>query len=156
MILLKEPQKTLESFETSIQKLQSSIISNENSTNNAYMEKKNVHARVYSLPHFPDLSRTLLPDSEDIGKFLQVTGTVVRMTVAKMLEYQKQFMCAKCKNVMTIEADFDQRFAIIPPKKCKIVDCGSTTIVSHTEGIIFGKDYQEIKIQVSDLLNFDL
>lgn len=57
-------------------------------------------------------------------------------------------MCGKCKNVMTIEADFDQRFAIISPKKCKNEECEGTTIVPHADGMIFVKDYQEIKIQV--------
>lgn len=148
--MLKQPEKTLNSFENSIYQLQSTIILNENGKeNDEFTEKKNVHARVFSLPHFPDLCRTLLPDSEDIGKFLQVTGTIVRMTVTKMLEYKKQFMCAKCKNLMTIEADFEQRFAIIPPKRCKIGECGSTTIISNADGSIFCKDYQEIKIQVT-------
>lgn len=112
--------------------------------------KHNVHARFFGLPVCPELHRTILPKNVDLGCFLKVTGTVVRVTQSKMLEYQRKYVCVKCKYENIIEAEFEHRYILKPPSKCGNSDkaCRSSTftqvqLVSREHC----KDYQEIKIQ---------
>ncbi|XP_068242848.1 DNA helicase MCM9-like [Palaemon carinicauda] len=67
-----------------------------------------------------------------------------------MLEYQKEFVCAKCKYVFTVKADHDQFYQLDKLSRCpnpngcysyNFHTLGSTSTLLHT------KDYQEIKIQ---------
>jgi DNA helicase MCM9 len=53
---------------------------------------------IIALPSCPELHRTVFPKNEDTGSFLRVTGTVVRTSSPKMLEYQRIFRCRKCKH----------------------------------------------------------
>ena len=36
----------------------------------------------------------------------------------KMLEYEREFMCLKCKQVFAVRADFEQCYALAPPTRC--------------------------------------
>ena len=65
--------------------------------------KTNIHARICSLPVCPELSRVNLPKTCDVGKFLSITGTVIRTTTIKMLEYERDFMCSQCKNIFSVQ-----------------------------------------------------
>lgn len=77
-----------------------------------------------------------------------ILGTVVRITVSKMLEYKRQYRCAKCKNIFTVEADYSQRFIFQTPKVCPMGECFGKNII-HIQSLDQGscKDYQEIKLQ---------
>ncbi|XP_022825987.1 DNA helicase MCM9-like [Spodoptera litura] len=112
--------------------------------------KRNIHARFFGLPVCPELHRTVFPKNVDLGCFLKVTGTVVRVTQSKMLEYQRKYVCMKCKYENCVEAEFENRYILRPPSKCgnDIKACKSSTfsqvpLVSREHC----KDYQEIKIQ---------
>ncbi|KAF2902861.1 hypothetical protein ILUMI_03319 [Ignelater luminosus] len=76
-------------------------------------------------------------------------GTVVRVTASKMLEYQRPYMCTKCKYTEIVEAVYDQKYIIIAPKKCPNPEkCSGTNLVSISDLDVENcKDYQEIKIQ---------
>lgn len=41
--------------------------------------KPNVHCRIYQLPAWSYINRTVFPDKRDVGKFLQVTGRYFKM-----------------------------------------------------------------------------
>ncbi|XP_063908869.1 DNA helicase MCM9-like isoform X2 [Zophobas morio] len=71
------------------------------------------------------------------------------MTAVKMLEYQRQYICTKCKYVMMVMAEFEMKNIITPPKKCgNPEECKGTNIVSMGElNAEFCKDYQEIRMQ---------
>lgn len=80
-----------------------------------------------------------------------VSGTVVRVTQSKMLEYQRKYVCVKCKFENCTEAEFENRYILKAPSKCAsdVKPCRSSTftqvpLVSREHC----KDYQEIKIQV--------
>ncbi|XP_042214079.1 DNA helicase MCM9-like, partial [Homarus americanus] len=80
--------------------------------------KTNIHARITGLPTCPELYRHAVPRTSDVGRLLCVSGTVVRTTAAKMLEYQKDFMCIQCKHVFTVKADHDQYYVMNKPSRC--------------------------------------
>ncbi|XP_031340203.1 DNA helicase MCM9-like isoform X2 [Photinus pyralis] len=118
-----------------------------NNTNLSF--KHNIHARVFGLPACPELHRKIFPYSEDLGLFLQIRGTVIKTKDPKILEYHRLYRCTKCKYVETVTASYDQKFIIVPPKRCPNPEqCGGRNFVG-VGGLVAEncKDYQEIKIQ---------
>lgn len=115
--------------------------------------KKNVHARIFGLPVCPELHRTIFPKNVDLGCFLKVTGTIVRVTQAKMLEYQRKYVCVKCKFENCVQAEFEHRYVLKAPSRCgnnqvNKARCTSSTFTQvNLVSREYCKDYQEIKIQ---------
>jgi DNA helicase MCM9 len=144
--ILKEPEKSLQEWDAALRKIQMDMTSESEGN---YTIKKHVHCRIYSLPMFPELHRTKFPQNDDANKFLQVTGTVIRMTSMRMLEFQREYVCTKCKHVMTVNAEYEMKNMIKPPNKClNPVECKGTNVVSMGDlSPEFCKDYQEIRMQ---------
>ncbi|NXO97120.1 MCM9 helicase, partial [Certhia brachydactyla] len=113
--------------------------------------KQNIHARVSGLPVCPELTREHIPKSKDVGHFLSVTGTVIRTSSVKVLEFERSYICNKCKHVFVVKADFEQYYAFCRPAACLNEEgCNSTkfTCLSGTASSpTCCRDYQEIKIQ---------
>ncbi|XP_054285857.1 DNA helicase MCM9-like [Macrosteles quadrilineatus] len=111
--------------------------------------KSKVHARMTALPVCPELHRTVFPKGEDVGSFLRVVGTVVRTAAPKMLEFQRTYICAKCKHQTNVKADYEKYYVISAPSGCGNPEgCKSTTLTAVKSMDHFSyKDYQEIKIQ---------
>ncbi|GLH03509.1 DNA replication licensing factor Mcm2 [Gryllus bimaculatus] len=111
--------------------------------------KTRIHARVTALPVCPELHRSIFPRNDDIGSFLRLSGTIVRITSAKMLEYRRNYRCTKCKHNFIVKADYEQYYIIQTPNICRNPEgCNGTKIVPE-KGIEQANymDYQEIKIQ---------
>ncbi|XP_047184353.1 DNA helicase MCM9 isoform X4 [Scophthalmus maximus] len=109
-----------------------------------------LHARITGLPVCPELTRDTIPRSRDVGHFLSVTGTVIRTSVAKVLEYERDYMCTKCRHVFAMQADFDQFNVFVLPVACPNPDaCNSYKFSCLSRGSepAACRDYQEIKIQ---------
>ncbi|CAB3360901.1 Hypothetical predicted protein [Cloeon dipterum] len=114
-----------------------------------FVTKTKIHTRFSSLPACPELHRAAFPRNEDINSFLRVTGTVVRTSVSKMLEYQRIYKCKKCKFANVVKADYELNYYIVPPKKCGHPDgCGNGNfeVIQPADGLNY-KDFQEIKLQ---------
>ncbi|XP_031467195.1 DNA helicase MCM9 [Phasianus colchicus] len=113
--------------------------------------KPNLHARISGLPICPELTREHIPKTRDVGHFLSVTGTVIRTSLVKVLEFERSYICNKCKHVFVAKADFEQYYAFCRPSACLNEDgCNSTkfTCLSGTSSSPTScRDYQEIKIQ---------
>ncbi|NXN54565.1 MCM9 helicase, partial [Rynchops niger] len=113
--------------------------------------KQNLHARVSGLPVCPELTREHIPKTRDVGHFLSVTGTVIRTSLVKVLEFERSYICNKCKHVFVVKADFEQYYAFCRPSACLNEEgCNSTkfTCLSGTTSSPAScRDYQEIKIQ---------
>ncbi|KAM4529974.1 DNA helicase MCM9-like isoform 2-T2 [Fundulus diaphanus] len=108
------------------------------------------HTRITGLPVCPELTRHTIPRSRDVGHFLSVTGTVIRTSVAKVLEYERDYMCTKCHHVFKVQADFDQFYTFVQPVGCpNPVGCNSIkfTCLSGGSEPAACRDYQELKIQ---------
>ncbi|CAK1544108.1 unnamed protein product [Leptosia nina] len=153
--VLCSPIETLPICSEDIIKLQRNILENAEYSHlvsklNHCSLKKNVHARFFGLPVCPELHRTIFPKNVDLGCFLRVNGTVVRVTQAKMLEYQRKYVCAKCKYENIIKADFENRYIVKAPTKCRNIEnrcrCSTFTQINLVSRE-YCKDYQEIKIQ---------
>ncbi|NWV09794.1 MCM9 helicase, partial [Ptilonorhynchus violaceus] len=113
--------------------------------------KQNLHARVSGLPVCPELTREHIPKSKDVGHFLSVTGTVIRTSSVKVLEFERSYICNKCKHVFVVKADFEQYYTFCRPSACLNEEgCNSTKFMclsGTTSSPTCCRDYQEIKIQ---------
>ncbi|XP_063400645.1 DNA helicase MCM9-like [Mytilus trossulus] len=148
-VLLSNPDKLFPVFDAAMVESQSVLMTN-HPQKNVMNVKKHIHARIMSLPVCPELTRTTLPRTADVDSFLSITGTVIRTTVMKMLEYEKEYICAKCRSIFTVEADIEQFYSVGKPSKCTNEACNSTnfTLVNDTGGQpVNCRNYQEIKVQ---------
>ncbi|XP_004673870.2 PREDICTED: DNA helicase MCM9 [Condylura cristata] len=113
--------------------------------------KQNLHARISGLPVCPELVREHIPKTKDVGHFLSVTGTVIQTSLVKVLEFERDYMCNKCKHVFVVKADFEQYYTFCQPSSCPSLDsCDSskfTCLSGLSSSVTKCRDYQEIKIQ---------
>ncbi|CAH1787204.1 unnamed protein product [Owenia fusiformis] len=115
--------------------------------------KERIHARVMGLPVCPELCRETLPKAADIGTYLCITGTVIRTSQVRMLEYEKEFICNTCKHIFNVKADFDQYYSVCRPNKCPNTEdnCSNTSnfspVVDAGGPPVKCRNYQEVKIQ---------
>lgn len=111
------------------------------------------------MPVCPELVREHIPKTKDVGHFLSVTGTVIRTSLVKILEFEREYMCNKCKHVFVVKADFEQYYVFCRPSSCPSSEnCGSskfTCLSGSASSPVRCRDYQEIKIQeqVNDQIN---
>ncbi|XP_071525523.1 uncharacterized protein [Panulirus ornatus] len=148
--LLASPVKLLPVLDTGLHCAASKLLEEVGRDKEGLSIKANIHARITGLPTCPELFRHAVPRTCDVGRLLCVSGTVVRTTAAKMLEYQKEFICTKCRHVFTVKSDHDQYYQLNKPNRCPNPgECYSNNfnplgVSSHP---LHTKDYQEIKIQ---------
>lgn len=68
----------------------------------------------------------------------------------QILEYERDYMCTKCRHVFTVQADFEQFYTFVQVATCPNPDgCNSfkfTCLSGGAEPAVC-RDYQEIKIQ---------
>ncbi|RXG69107.1 DNA helicase MCM9 [Armadillidium vulgare] len=147
--ILAYPVKMLTIFDAALTKGLSQLYDREISDRHLTL-KLNVHVRLTGLPRYPELYRHSIPHSIDVNRILCLTGTVVRTISPKMLEYQREYFCSKCKHTFTVKADYSLYYQLRKPPRCPNPNtCYSTNFspscneqkFSHT------KDYQELKIQ---------
>jgi DNA replicative helicase MCM subunit Mcm2 (Cdc46/Mcm family) len=115
-----------------------------------------VHARLVHLP--PSCCQTSLGtvQAQDVGKIVQVSGTVVRASPVQMYESARTFQCRGsqgCQRIVRVHADLEQRHnALVTPTRCPLlgndngVRCRGTNLQVVDGGSVH-TDYQEVKIQ---------
>ncbi|XP_029452280.1 DNA helicase MCM9 isoform X2 [Rhinatrema bivittatum] len=146
------PSEVLPVFDSALRRAALTILQSASpSPNDGLLMKPNLHARITGLPVCPELTREHIPKTRDVGRFLSVTGTVIRTSLVKVLEFERDYMCSKCKHVLTVKADFEQYYAFSCPTSCPNEQgCNSTrfTCLSDSSSAPSScRDYQEIKIQ---------
>ncbi|XP_034965068.1 DNA helicase MCM9 [Zootoca vivipara] len=144
------PNEVLPIFDNALRRAAVSLSQSVPQTDD-FVVKQNLHARISGLPVCPELTREHIPKTKDVGHFLSVTGTVIRTSLVKVLEFERDYMCNKCKHVFVVKADFEQYYAFCRPPACPNEEgCNSSkfTCLSGTScGPNSCRDYQEIKIQ---------
>ena len=91
-----------------------------------------------------------MPKGYDVGKIIQLSGKVVKITSPRVLSTGKAYLCGACKSTSISKADPSQ-FNYIPfPAKCP--NCkvkGQMKSEGKDDGtdLCMAKDMQEIKIQ---------
>ena len=113
-----------------------------------------VHARIFHLP--PTCSRTSVAyEATDVGKIVQLSGTVVRTSPVQMYESARTYKCTGkngCSRTFVQDADLEQKNnAMVIPDRCPLYTkegqrCQGTNLKATKDGSVH-TDYQEIKIQ---------
>ncbi|XP_060528115.1 DNA helicase MCM9-like isoform X2 [Cylas formicarius] len=149
--LLSDPEDSFKRWSEAVFVVQHKLINerNESEHEHNYKFKVKVTCRIHSLPPWPHVNRVRFPRSDDVDQFLQISGTVVKIWSRKLLEYQRSYICTKCKYVVIVEALLEKRNMIKQPKKCTNPEgCSGKSLVNFGElDSTNCKDYQEIKIQ---------
>ncbi|XP_062323591.1 DNA helicase MCM9 [Osmerus eperlanus] len=144
------PSEVLTIFDNALHRAADTLTSESSSQCGGHKVKHNLHARITGLPVCPEITRENIPRSRDVGHFLSVTGTVIRTSAAKVLEYERDYMCAKCRHVFSVQGDFEQYYAFSPPSACPNqhgCDSYKFTCLSGGSAPSACRDFQEIKIQ---------
>uniref|UniRef100_A0A672Q3E1 DNA helicase MCM9 n=1 Tax=Sinocyclocheilus grahami TaxID=75366 RepID=A0A672Q3E1_SINGR len=145
------PSQVLPVFDNALHRVAQTISRSSSSPQERFKLKHNLHVRISGLPMCPELTRDHIPKARDVGHFLSVTGTVIRTSVTKVLEYEKDYMCNKCRHVFSVQASFEQFYTFTPPTSCpneEGCNCFKFTCLSGSDAPPAAcKDYQEIKIQ---------
>jgi len=148
--VIARPRQLLPVFDDAI-KAAATTIYTDHPDRDSMVWKPNLHARLSNLPICPELTRSTLPRADDIGRFLSITGTVIRTSTVKTLEYERTFTCTKCKHSFMVQADLHQYNAIPTPLRCPSEGgspCdGNKFDVDETGMMTAVQDYQEIKVQ---------
>ncbi|XP_054832390.1 DNA helicase MCM9 isoform X1 [Eublepharis macularius] len=144
------PNEVLPIFDNALRRTALSVFQSVSQAHD-FSIKQNLHARISGLPVCPELTRENIPKTKDVGHFLSVTGTVIRTSLVKVLEFERDYMCNKCKHVFVVKADFEQYYTFCRPSACPSEEgCNSSkfTCLSGTSCAPSScRDYQEIKIQ---------
>ncbi|XP_075410735.1 DNA helicase MCM9 isoform X1 [Tenrec ecaudatus] len=144
------PNEVLTVFDSALRRSALSVLQSLSQTEDVSM-KQNLHARISGLPICPELVREHIPKTKDVGHFLSVTGTVIRTSLVKVLEFERDYMCNKCKHVFVVKADFEQFYTFCRPSSCPILEGCDSTKFTCLSGVSSSpamcRDYQEIKIQ---------
>uniref|UniRef100_A0A671NPC9 DNA helicase MCM9 n=1 Tax=Sinocyclocheilus anshuiensis TaxID=1608454 RepID=A0A671NPC9_9TELE len=145
------PSQVLPVFDNALHRVAQTISQSSSSPQESFKLKHNLHVRISGLPMCPELTRDHIPKARDVGHFLSVTGTVIRTSVTKVLEYERDYMCNKCRHVFSVQASFEQFYTFTPPTSCPNEEgCNSfkfTCLSGSDAPPAACKDYQEIKIQ---------
>ncbi|XP_029799585.1 DNA helicase MCM9 isoform X2 [Suricata suricatta] len=144
------PNEVLTVFDSALRRSALTILQSLPQPEGASM-KQNLHARISGLPVCPELVREHIPKTKDVGHFLSVTGTVIRTSVVKILEFERDYMCNKCKHVFVVKADFELYYAFCRPSSCPSLESCDSSKFTCLSGLSSSptkcRDYQEIKIQ---------
>ncbi|KAM9154414.1 DNA helicase MCM9 isoform 1-T1 [Pangshura tecta] len=144
------PNEVLPIFDSALRRAAMTALQSASQTHD-FSIKQNLHARISGLPVCPELTRERIPKTRDVGHFLSITGTVIRTSLVKVLEFERDYICNKCKHVFVVKADFEQYYAFFRPSTCPNEEgCNSSkfTCLSGTSSVPTScRDYQEIKIQ---------
>ncbi|XP_028364199.1 DNA helicase MCM9 isoform X1 [Phyllostomus discolor] len=144
------PNEVLTVFDSSLRRSALTILESLSQPEGVSM-KQNLHARISGLPVCPELVREHIPKTKDVGHFLSVTGTVIRTSLVKILEFEREYICNKCKHVFMVKADFEQYYTFCRPSSCPSLESCNSSKFTCLSGLSSSptkcRDYQEIKIQ---------
>lgn len=162
--LLNDPHSQLPLWNSALLSAQKQLLEGNAFLDADFQIKENCHVRFVQLPASNGRSYLrVFPNHDQVGRFVQVKGNVVRMTQAKLLECRREYVCGKCSNERLVEAQYAKMFVIDAPRGC-IAKGGRGGGEGNNEGGCRGTmypkraqpapehcvDFQEIRIQVRE------
>ena len=152
-LLLHHPAMLLGYFDEALQEAQQRIY-DQHEDRNMMSIKKSLHVRPHHLPRCAELWKETVSSirAANINGMLSVSGTVIRTGQTKMLQYKREYECAKCAHRFTLVADIEQRHQMPLPAECPSQDLNAAkpchgTKFEFREGSEKCRDYQEVRIQ---------
>ncbi|XP_052863256.1 DNA helicase MCM9-like [Anopheles cruzii] len=129
---------------------QESLIEGNLFLESGFQVKPNCHTRFVNLPLVSE-RKAAYPTTGNVGQFLQVSGSVIRITSSRCLEYKRWYMCTRCKRKVLAEAEYGRLYVFEKPGPCPAAresGCsGYLQAVPEKPQQENYRDYQEIRIQ---------
>lgn len=66
-----------------------------------------------------------IPRVEHIDKLVSFSGTVMKASLARMLETSQEYTCKKCGHSFSVDIDYNNESLVSKPTKCPNADCNS-------------------------------
>ena len=119
------------------------------------LQASRVHARLVHLPPTCCRASVASVEAKDVGKIVQLSGTVVRTSQVQMYESARTYKCTGkygCSRTFVQYADLEQSTnSLTKPARCPLVmeggqRCKGSNFQLENNGSVH-TDYQEIKIQ---------
>uniref|UniRef100_A0A182XBL1 DNA helicase n=1 Tax=Anopheles quadriannulatus TaxID=34691 RepID=A0A182XBL1_ANOQN len=150
--IFQDTQAELARWNECLLRAQKSLIEGNLFLDPGFQVKENCHVRFVNVPVSPaELRKTAYPNNDSVGQFLQVKGSVIRMSSSRFLEYRREYACTRCKQKVVIEAEYCKSYVFEPPGPCpnaREAGCrGQLQPVSAQPQPDLCRDYQEIRIQ---------
>lgn len=117
-----------------------------------------VHGRLCNLPICPEITKPNVSSIRtcDAGKFVSISGTIVRTGIVQMLDAEREYECTQCQHRFRVNSNLELHSTMELPKVCpssmnpvqsrKGKGCKSSSF-TYVEGTHVCRDYQEIKVQ---------
>ncbi|KAL1375951.1 hypothetical protein pipiens_017175 [Culex pipiens pipiens] len=88
--------------------------------------KHNCHVRFTSMPtsssqreHGAKKNKGTYPKLDQLGRLVEVSGTVVRMTRSpKFVEFKRDYVCNRCRLEFVVEALYAEKYVFVVPRAC--------------------------------------
>jgi DNA replicative helicase MCM subunit Mcm2 (Cdc46/Mcm family) len=146
-VVLAAPLEMLQLFNEALEESQRSLLA-AHPRRSAMCFKPFLSVRIGRLPHDPNFKKMTIPRANEMGRFVEVQGTVVRAGLMKSLEWERMVECSSCKLQFLTHADLEQRNVFPKLWGCprQNPSCNGRTF-NVIEGSAKCIDYQEIKIQ---------
>jgi DNA helicase MCM9 len=79
-----------------------------------------------------------MPKCEHINKLVSITGTVVKASVARILETAQEYVCIKCSTEFHVEIDLRKESLMVKPTRCPKENCKSAQFkIINSDGKFF-------------------
>uniref|UniRef100_A0A182R1J3 DNA helicase MCM9 n=1 Tax=Anopheles funestus TaxID=62324 RepID=A0A182R1J3_ANOFN len=150
--IFQDTEAELDRWNECLLRAQKSLIEGNLFLEPGFQIKQNCHVRFVNVPVSPaELRKTAYPNNDSVGQFLQVKGSVIRMTSSRFLEYKREYVCTRCKRKVLIEAEYSKSYVFESPGPCpsaREAGCrGQLNPISAQPQPDLCRDYQEIRIQ---------
>ena len=107
--------------------------------------------RLSAVPNNKNYCIVHVPKQDEIGRFIQFRGTVIKVNAPRVLSAAKNFLCGACKKSTLVHCDPEQYNICSQPHSCQ--HCSKSGLMRSAisddpdESVYMPKDYQEIKVQ---------
>ncbi|CAI2729360.1 unnamed protein product [Schistosoma spindalis] len=147
-LILSKPEETLNLLNKSVyQVIQSNKVDNPKQVLDNI--RQNIHIRLTALPIIPEVYKNHIPTSIDTGKFIALRAIVSRVGPVQVIQSKVQYYCIKCGYTFSVYANFENFYAIKPPRYCpnRQQSCNSMNLKCvSSNSQFYAKNYQEIRV----------
>ncbi|XP_065095373.1 DNA helicase MCM9-like [Ochlerotatus camptorhynchus] len=151
--LLRNTCSELIKWNTCLLNAQKSLVEGNMFLEPGFQIKQNCHVRFVNMPQTvaEAVRKVAFPNNDNVGQFLQVKGSIIRMTQARFLEFKREYTCSRCKNDFILEAQYEKSYVFDPPRACPLAGETGCKGIPHQKSAQpqpdYCRDYQEIRIQ---------
>ncbi|XP_062565560.1 DNA helicase MCM9-like [Armigeres subalbatus] len=151
--LLRNYRSELIKWDSCLLNAQKSLVEGNMFLEPGFQIKQNCHVRFVNMPQTvaEAVRKVAFPNNDNVGQFLQVKGSVIRMTQARFLEFKREYICSRCKKDFVLEAKYEKSYVFDPPRACPLASETGCKGVPHQKSAQpqpdHCRDYQEIRIQ---------